>query len=420
MLRAHTASSRLTLLAALYFIQGLPYGFQITALPILLREQGVSLTSIGLASVLSLPWMIKAVWGPAVDRFSFPGFGRRKSWIVPLQAGLALSCAAALLVVHGNQPELRTVLWLVLAMNLCASTMDVAVDGLAVDLLRRSELGYGNIAQVVGYKAGGLVSGGLLVWAQDIVGWSGLFAGMTGLVVLALLLTLAFREEATAPVLDPRTGELPSVRGVLRTLFAALRLPSAGWLLLFVGSYKLGEAMADAMFKPFLIDAGFTASQIGLWVGTWGMVFSIAGSTAGGILASRFSLLGAVAITATLRLVAVAGEWWLAVITPTANQVIAVTCAESLFGGALTTALFAFMMSRVDRRIGATHYTVLATVEVLGKVPASAVSGILADATSYATVFGLATVLSAAFLLLLIPLGRTLKREQAAGDQLAT
>lgn len=107
-----------------------------------------------------------------------------------------------------------------------------------------------------------------------------------------------------------------------------------------------------------------------------------------------------------LRLGPVAGEWWLSLIDPEAPQVIAVTCAENFFGGALTTALFAFMMSRVDRRIGATHFTALATVEVWGKLPATWISGLITDATSYSVLFGLATVLSAAFLLLLVPLGR--------------
>jgi hypothetical protein len=137
------------------------------------------------------------------------------------------------------------------------------------------------------------------------------------------------------------------------------------------------------------------------------MLFSIAGSIAGGWLATRFSFLHAVAIAAVLRLGPIAGEWWLSLIAPTAPQVIAVTCAENFFGGALTTALFAFMMSRVDKRIGATHFTALAAIEVWGKLPAAWLSGALTDATSYPTLFATATALSALFLLLLLPLRRT-------------
>jgi hypothetical protein len=111
-----------------------------------------------------------------------------------------------------------------------------------------------------------------------------------------------------------------------------------------------------------------------------------------------------VGIAAALRALPVAGEWWLAAVEPTAGRVVAVTCAEHFFGGALTTALFAYMMSRVDRRIGATHYTLLATLEVWGKLPSAGMSGLVADHTSYVFVFALATLLSLAYLLLLVPL----------------
>ena len=114
----------------------------------------------------------------------------------------------------------------------------------------------------------------------------------------------------------------------------------------------------------------------------------------------------AVGVAAVFRALPVAGEWWLSVVEPTEARVVAVTCAEHFFGGALTTALFAFMMSRVDKRIGATHYTLLAAVEVWGKQPAAMVSGWITDATSYPFIFGLAFVLSVAYLLLLVPLSR--------------
>jgi PAT family beta-lactamase induction signal transducer AmpG len=109
--------------------------------------------------------------------------------------------------------------------------------------------------------------------------------------------------------------------------------------------------------------------------------------------------------------VPVAGEWWLSVVEPTRERVLLVTSLEHLFGGALTTALFAYMKSRVDRRVGATHYTLLASIEVWGKLPASAVSGLITGATSYAFIFGLATVLSLAYLLLLVPLRRAERAE---------
>ncbi len=400
---------KLGILWTLYFVQGLPFGFQATALPVYLRSAGMSLEGIGLAIGLSLPWSLKLFWAPVVDRYTHGRLGRRRSWIVPLQILLALTCLAAALV----PPEkgLTPILLLVLAMNLFAATMDIAVDGLAVDVLEIRDLGHGNVAQVVGYKAGMLTGGGLLVWASGVIGWAGLFIAMAALIGLCLLVTLAWRESGGG---DDSTPRPPRAHPRFAEIFAALRRAlgeaGAGWLLLFVATYKLGESMADTMFKPFLVDAGYGGQQIGLWVGTWGMLFSIAGSVAGGLMARRMPLLRAVGIAAVLRALVVGGEWWLSLVDPTPQRVIAVTCLEHLFGGALTTAMFAFMMSRVDRKIGATHYTLLASLEVWGKLPSAWASGFVAANSSYPVLFGVATVLSIAFLALLAPLAAAMRR----------
>ena len=124
---------KLAILSTLYFVQGLPYGFQLIALPVYLRAEGMSLTGIGFASALSLPWIFKVVWGPAVDRYGSQRVGHRRSWILPLQAGLVACLTAAAFLPPSR--GLMTLLTMVFLMNLFASTMDVAVDGLGVVLV---------------------------------------------------------------------------------------------------------------------------------------------------------------------------------------------------------------------------------------------------------------------------------------------
>lgn len=382
---------------ALYFVQGMPYGFQVTALPIYLRSQGVSLVKIGLLGLLALPWMLKALWAPLVDRYGSRRFGRRRSWIVPMQAGLAATCAVAAFV--SPQEHLPVVLGLIFLMNLFAATQDIAVDGLAVDLLKSSELGMGNAAQVVGYKLGMLAGGGLLAAATVWIGWNGLFGAMSALAACVLAVSLLYRE----PSAEQASAE-PSLRlaDVLRAVLGAVRLPGTGRGLALVATYKMGETMVDVMFKPYLADAGFTVAQVGLWLGTYGTVASLAGSVMGGALASRTSPLRALGWTALLRALPLVGIWLLGATRPSATSVIALTCAEHFFASALTTAMFAFMMSKVDPRIGATHYTLLASVEVLGKGLAGWTSGFLGESLGYSGVFGLGVLLSLAFLLLVV------------------
>lgn len=276
----------LALLSLLYFAQGLPFGFQATALPVYLRSRGTSLSALGFVGLLSLPWLLKALWAPWVDRFGSDRFGRRKSWIVPLQLALVL-CAWGASGAAGRGENLPLLGWIA-AMNLFAATQDIAVDGWAVELLKGRSLGPGNAIQVVGYKAGMLTGGGLLIWASGSWGWSALFLWMGALWLLIGAVTFAFPERSPVKTeLEMAEPSRRSVRAMLETLWAAFRLPGAGGFLLLIATYKLGESMADAMFKPFLVDRGVTVPTIGLWLGTYGMAASLLGSALGGYWVAR-------------------------------------------------------------------------------------------------------------------------------------
>ena len=395
--------ARLCLLFVMYLVQGLPFGIQAYSLPAYLRAAGESLTVITFSWLLALPWLLKVLWAPWVERERGHRLGRRRSWILPMQLCLAVLCAITAFVEPGH--NLAGVLFLILLMNLCTATMDIAVDGLTVDILKPHQLGYGNIAQVVGYKVGMLASGGLLLWHSDKIGWSGMFIAMAGLAGLGMLMTLSFREPSRTA-----TGEraLDTARDVWSVARKVLFTPSVRPVLLLIVCYKAGETMADALFVPFLIDAGFSKGDIGLWQGTYGMIASIAGSTIGGLLAARVSFMRAVILTASLQILPVTGALLLVMGTPGEDAVITVTIAQHFIGGALTTAMFSFMMSRVDRRIGGMHYTALATVEVAGKLCVTVISGPMGDATNYVAVFSLALGFTIGFVALALSVHKKL------------
>ncbi len=396
--RRWPAPWKIGVLSSLYFAQGLPFGFQANALNLYLTELGLTYTQVGFARALALPFALKALWAPLVDRYSSLRFGRRKSWIVPMQLSLAAACvvAAALPL---TRDTLAPFLFCVLLMNFFAATQDIAVDGLAVDLLEKNELGAGNAAQVVGYKIGMLTGGGLLVAVMASTGRSGVFSAMAALCLVVTAVVLFVKEPA--PSLEahgPGRITWPELLARLKVIASG---PGIGWLLLAVATYKMGETLADAMFGSWMMRVhAVPKEKIALWLGTWGVVASIAGSFFGGVLATRLRLKTAVAVSGALRLIPLIAQW--AVVAgfalPTQEIIVPLTCAEHFFGGLLTTSMFALMMSSVDRRIGATHYTLLASVEVLGKAAPGLLSGWLVDRLGAQPVFATSVVLSALFL----------------------
>ncbi len=387
-----SAPHRLVFLSMLYVLEGLPFGFQATALGALLRERGISLAHITLAGLLALPWSLKALWAPLVDRHGSARLGRRKSWILPMQALLALALVAAGQLSPAE--HLVPLLALVLAMNFVAATMDIAVDGLAVEILGERELGLGNAAQVVGYKVGMLLGGGVLLWLGSFVAWSTLFSGAAVLVLVVLVVTWRVPEPTGGEAHAVARRE-PSFVEIGATLRAALRRPGATALVVAIVGYKMGESLIEPLWSPFLIDHGLTRGEIGLYVGTYGMIASIAGSLVGGALASRAEIPRALVVASASRLGALALQASVAWQSTPAHALVALsTSAEHFFSGVLTTVMFALMMSHTDRRIGATHYTLLATLEVMGKAPLSLASGAIAQALGVRGGFGLGVALS--------------------------
>jgi PAT family beta-lactamase induction signal transducer AmpG len=378
-------AARLGILSVFYLVQGLPFGFQAKALPVYLTAHGLSLTEVGFAGAVSAPWLLKPLWAPFVDRYASARFGRRRSWIVPLQAALASTCLGLAFV------PAEALLWFLLLItltNLFAATMDIAVDGLAVDMLDPEELGWGNVAQVVAYKIGMVIGGGVLLWASQWIGWRGLFEGIAALIFAAFLITLWWREPDFG---DAHSQPSMDLRALVRTLGQALVSPGGLALLLVVATYKIGESVSDGMFEPFLVRrAGWAEARIGLVVGVHCMWFSLAGSFLGGALVSRWGAYKVLVGFAIARTLAIVGIVALARLDPGSisnTDVVLAKGLEELTGGGLTTAMFAFMMGRVDRRIGATHYTLLAGVEVFGKMPGGLLSGVLADAVGFAWTF---------------------------------
>jgi MFS family permease len=356
------------------------------------------MTQVSLARVLALPWALKVLWAPLVDRFSSPRFGRRKSWIVPMQLLLAGSCIAAALFPLSRE-TLTPFLVCVLLMNLFAATQDIAVDGLAVDLLSERELGAGNAAQVVGYKIGMLVGGGLLVALFAAQGWRTLFFVMAGL-CLAVMTLVLFVKEGT-PAREGVVEEKVTWKELGARVRTLVGRPEIRWLLLAVATYKMGETLADAMFGAWMVRVHkLPKEQVALWLGSWGIVASLVGSFAGGVVATRLTLRRAVLVTGTLRLLPLIAQW--AVVAgaalPTQEVIVPLTMAEHFFGGLLTTSMFALMMSSVDRRIGATHFTLLASVEVIGKAVPGLASGFFVDVFGFQPVFGASVLLSLLFL----------------------
>ena len=376
-------TQKITLLIALYFAQGLPFGFFTIVVPAMLRQSGQSLKTISLAGILlTLPWLLKFLWAPFVDHR-----GTRRSWLLTLQvSGLVVAAVISQLQLEGNYVLLFAAAFM---FNMIAATQDIATDGLAVRMLDARELGIANGIQVGAYRVGMMFGGGLLLKVLTLTDWSFAFVGMTALLALTIVPVLLMQEPRhDAREVRPSTAQLSF--GWLR------RFLTRGILLLaaLIFCYRFGDQLLTTLLVPFLTDQGLGLGRISLLKGGVGNAMSIAGALAGGWLAFSTSRRNAVLISgvgqvASFMLYVIAalgvggsGLLWVA------------TIAEGVLGTMATVALFALMMDASDPEHAGTDYTLLACVVIVVGMIANVCGGALADAFGYATAFTTGAVLA--------------------------
>ena len=185
------------LLFSLYWAQGLPVGFMTHALPVILRAEGVSLAHIGGFGLLMLPWSIKILWAPWVDRLGNHQRGHYRSWIIPTQLlTVIVLIALSFLPIHAlNEPQYLFLFFIVLlSLNFVGATQDIATDGLAVRILKSEQQHWGNTFQVIGSRLGFIVGGGAMLWMLDGFEWQTTFLLLAGLVLLNTLPVWLYRE----------------------------------------------------------------------------------------------------------------------------------------------------------------------------------------------------------------------------------
>jgi MFS transporter, PAT family, beta-lactamase induction signal transducer AmpG len=406
-------SAKLGLLSSLYLAQGLPYGFFTQALPVVMRKEGLSLALIGAAAVLALPWGLKFLWAPLVDRYAGSALGARRGWILPLQGAtfaFALLLAASRDLATGAS-LLALMAVAVVIMNLLAATQDIATDGLAVDLLRHRERGLGNGVQVAAYRVGMIIGGGVLVMVFDVAGWRATFGAMAAILALASAPILLFREPKSA---RHDTTE----RVALGAVMAFVRRPRVAAWLAVIAVYKLGDALLGPMARTMLVDAGYTLADIGWLFGTWGSAAGLAGAMLGGLAAQRAGRLPALVGAGLVHTALLAAWAWPALLPGVADArtlIAVLVVVEHLTGGMATVALFTAMMDICDARTGGTDYTVQASVVVATQFLGSVLSGISAQTIGYGGHF---LVTAAVSLLGVVVMARAFaRRPDVPGDE---
>jgi PAT family beta-lactamase induction signal transducer AmpG len=420
---------RMLAMLFLGFSSGLPFYLVLQTLTIWMREAGIARTLIAMLAWGTLPYSLKFLWAPIVDRAPLPLLGRllgrRRSWMLLAQACIGLGLAR-LAFSHPAGGLLRIALW-ALFTAFFAATQDIAMDAWRIESAPVEMQG----AMLAGYQVGfrvALITGsaGALALAEAF-GWTASYLGMALLTAVGMVTTLCVTEPQTAASREEREREARVVQWLERRAHWPKSLRDAGeWFiaavvcplidfftrygtalalitLLFVGAYRLTEFAMGSQIGPFYVDHGYTNGQIATVVKLYGLSVAVVGVFIAGLLIARIGLLRSLVLGSALVMASNLGFSLLATThTPTLLGLGLANALDNLALAVQGTALLAFLSSLTSPKYTATQYALFSSLYALPGKTLEGFSGLVSHWTGYPLFFVYTASLSIPGLLLLL------------------
>lgn len=390
---------KMTLVTLMGFSSGIPLLLIGSTLKVWLTEEGVDLALIGAFSLTGLPYTLKFLWAPLLDRYTLPFLGRRRGWLVISQLALITVLFCFSLINPKNNTFGLAGISLLLAF--LSATQDILVDAYRREILKDEELGLGSSLAVNGYRVALLFSGAFALYLADHLPWAEVYR------IMALGLCVGLVTVLLAPEPKVQIHRSLSIQASFIEPFKEFFMRPGAWTILaFIVLYKIGDSMASDMSNPFYLHLGFSKTEIGGVAKLFGFWATIAGGVIGGAMMLKIGINKALWIFGVLQAVSILSFSWLALIGHSVTGLAAAITAENLTSGMGTAAYAAFMASQTNRQFTATQYALLSSLMGIPRVIASAPTGWMAKELGwplYFVVCGLIAIPGLLFLTKIAP-----------------
>jgi PAT family beta-lactamase induction signal transducer AmpG len=385
----------MAIMVLLGFASGLPLPLTSGTLQAWLTIAGTDLRTIGIFSLVGIPYTIKFLWSPLMDRFVPPWLGRRRGWIILTQLILMIGIGIMGVISPRHAPLMLAALAFIVAFT--SASQDIVVDAYRTDVLPGVERGVGVAVFLTGYRIAMLVAGALALILSEHIGWQNTYLLMAGLMIIGMLGALA-GQEPDSNISPPKSLE-EAIWGPLKDFFSR-RLALIFMLLIIL--YKLGDAYAGTLTTAFLLrGVGFTPTEVGTINKGMGLIATIIGALFGGTLMIKLGLYRSLMAFGLLQMVSNLSFMALAWTGKNYFMMIFAIAFENLSGGMGSTAFVALIMALCNKRYSATQFALLSSIAAIGRIFISPSAGYVVEYTGWATFFFLTTVTALPGLILL-------------------
>jgi PAT family beta-lactamase induction signal transducer AmpG len=394
------------------FSSGMPFLLSGSVLTYWMATEKVDLTTIGIFGLVGLPYALKFIWAPLVDRMPLPALdrwlGRRRSWMLVMQVGILLSVLLLAMSDPITSPWLTALAAVLVAFF--SATQDIAVDAYRIEILNDDEQGAGAATTQLGYRIALWIVDALALLLPTIVPWPVTLSVIAALALVGIFTTFIAEEPKSA--LPPTTTAERWLKEAVIQPFAEF-LAYRGWvvILLFALLYKYGDALGGSMARPFYVQMGFSGPEIFGVTKSFGVAATLLGGLIGGVLVARYGIFRSLLIAGILQAVTNLLFSWQA---QAGHDIVVLTVAISAdnFTGAVGgVAFIAYLSSLCTAGMAGTQYALLTSLMAFGRTALSAGGGWLATHTGWTVFWMLTTLLAVPGLLLLLWLWHIAEQE---------
>lgn len=359
-----------------------------------MKNEGVDLTQIGLVSLLGLPYVLKFLWSPLLDRYRLPFLGRRKGWMAFFQI-LIVTGIFGLSTINPSQ-DLGLLAFWALLISFASASQDIVIDAYRREILPDEELGLGSSLYVNGYRLAMLASGAFALYLADQIPWNEVYKWLALMMLPTFFFTMVAPKEGEDSI-APRDLKT-AVIGPLVEFFTR---PGALLMLSFILLYKVGDSMASNMTTPFILDIGYSKTDIATVAKTFGMIATMSGGLIGGAIMLRMNMKGALVLFGILQAISTLGFSFLPHLPLGITSLALVIAFENLASGMGTAAYSAYMASLTNKQFTATQYALLTALMGVPRVILSSPTGYMSKVMGWELFFVFCTLIALPGLLLL-------------------
>ncbi len=365
------------------FVSGLPLLLTSSTLGMWLADVGLDRTTIALFTLVGTPYALKFIWAPLVDQLSLGFFsrilGHRKSWIFICQIFIfIIICNMAFIDIRENTFYMAVLAFL---LAFTSATHDISIDALRIELHKEEELGIGAAMYVYGYRIALLIAGAGVLIIAEYFSWKASYIFMACLIPVGSFFLLIFKVE------DSKISLGKNKRSTLNWFEDALVKPFLDFkkhnrwflILIFIAAFKWGDALLGVLSQPFMLDIGFTKTEIASVAKLYGFGATLFGLALGGNIIARYGIINSLWISGFLQLLSNFVFAYQAYVGNNIGFLAFTIGIENLAGGIGTAAFIAYLSNLCNIKYTAFQYALLSSFMAFSRTWLSSPSGWIID-----------------------------------------